>query len=125
MYPQTLLTMISLSISNQWQKLAFCAAIIMCIGSFSANAQTVTTDKLDYYPGDTVFFQGYDWQAGETVQMVLDIYPATLPNDTIYVVADSTGYFYHDQYIIQPAHLGQAFELNATGLSSGLLSQTF
>ena len=36
-----------------------------------AFGQTVTTDKLDYYPGDYVIITGSGWQPGEIVKLHL------------------------------------------------------
>src|SRR5712691_9237565 len=37
----------------------------------SALTATVTTDKVDYQPGDTVVITGTGWQAGETVALTI------------------------------------------------------
>src|SRR5688500_17830331 len=39
--------------------------------SESAAGPTVTTDKLDYPPGDTVTISGSGWQAGDTIALLL------------------------------------------------------
>ena len=38
-------------------------------------AQTVTTDKADYQPGETVVITGTGWTAGETVKLYIEKEP--------------------------------------------------
>ncbi|HEU4940086.1 MAG TPA: hypothetical protein VFT97_00555, partial [Candidatus Eisenbacteria bacterium] len=89
-----------------------------------ASAQTVATDKLDYYPGETVIVTGSGWLPGERVSLFFSETPYQFVPLTLYAEADSTGAIYSDEYIIQPYHLGTAFVLTAYGLTSGLMAQT-
>jgi hypothetical protein len=103
----------------------FAAILLLFVLSADVRAQVVATDTLDYYPGDTVFITGSGFMPGETVQLVFQIYPDPIPNDTLYALADAAGDIYNEDYIIQLIHLGQAFDLTATGIISGLVAQTF
>ncbi|WP_020477117.1 HYR domain-containing protein [Flavobacterium sp. ACAM 123] len=92
---------------------------------FGQTIATVTTDKLDYYPGEYVIITGAGWQAGETVSFHFDETPkpaTCLLSHDIEVVADSQGNIYNNQFLIKENHLGVHFVLTATGLSSGLIA---
>ncbi|KAA5548760.1 T9SS type A sorting domain-containing protein [Adhaeribacter rhizoryzae] len=97
-------------------------SLFLTAGAF---AQTVTTDKLDYQPGDIVKVTGTGWQPGETVQLHFDETPAVCANGhNRYAVADANGNIYNDQYLIEIRHLGVSFVLTATGQTSLLTAQT-
>ncbi|HZY10562.1 MAG TPA: hypothetical protein VFF29_05350, partial [Bacteroidota bacterium] len=44
--------------------------IALCTTATAFAQATVTTDKADYSPGDTVLVTGSGWQPGESVQLV-------------------------------------------------------
>ena len=89
------------------------------------NAQTVTTDKSDYIPGETVVITGSGWTPGETVQLYIEKEPPVTDPVTLYAVADATGNIYNTEYIVQPVDLGVTFTLTATGLTSGYSVMTY
>ena len=85
---------------------------------------TVTTDKEDYQPGDTVTISGSGWLAGETVELVIE---EDTPGADLLVfssVADDNGDFVNRDLLIEERHLGVTFTLTATGLTSGLTAGT-
>ncbi|MHB9129328.1 MAG: immunoglobulin-like domain-containing protein, partial [Candidatus Humimicrobiaceae bacterium] len=87
---------------------------------------TVVTDKPDYMPTDYVLVTGSGWLPGETVKLdfhetLIDLFQQTI---TYYTVADSAGNIRDIQYLIELRHLGASFVLTATGVTSGLTSQT-
>ncbi|MDP4282560.1 MAG: hypothetical protein Q8867_10490, partial [Bacteroidota bacterium] len=91
----------------------------------SAQEATVQTDKTDYYPGETVIITGNNWQPGETVLLVIQhMVFASHPNDTLHVVAFSTGDILNAEYVINPFDIGETFLLTATGQSSNFLATT-
>lgn len=68
-------------------------ALVTCILLLASTAgvgqvATVTTDKVDYIPGEIVFIGGSGWLPGETVLLVIDhlIY-TNYPSDTLSAVA--------------------------------------
>jgi len=88
---------------------------------------TVYTDKPDYHPGDTVEITGAGWQPGEIVQVIFDEVP-DLPfcsGHSLTTIANWNGEIYNKQFIIRQSHLGIFFNLEATGLSSGLTAFTW
>ena len=91
--------------------------------SAQAYAATVTTDRNDYLPGDTVFITGSGWDSGETVALEIVENPLIHPAETLIVTADDMGDI-SAEYAIQEHDLGQAFKLTATGQTSGLTAQT-
>src|SRR6476469_5428688 len=56
------------------------------------NLATVSTDKEDYFPPDTVFITGAGWDAGETVNLVFHEEPLIHPDGGYSVVADGAGH---------------------------------
>ncbi|MFV7237000.1 hypothetical protein, partial [Flavobacterium sp. ZB4R12] len=101
---------------------------LVCFLSFStvlfAQSATVTTDKSDYAPGETVIVTGTNWQPGETVKLTFTETPLIHPEEYLYATADAAGNIYNNQYVIQNHDVGQLFTLIATGLTSGYSAQT-
>lgn len=93
-------------------------------GGESSAGATVTTDKEDYAPGETVIITGASWWAGETVSLLIDEEPATHEPHLFYAVADEDGNFENRDFVIDDHDLGVTFTLTATGQSSGLTAQT-
>jgi hypothetical protein len=75
------------------------------------HAQTVTTDKADYYPGESVIVTGNGWLPGERVSLFFSETPYQFVPLTLYAEADSTGAIYSDEYLIQPYHLTKIHSL--------------
>jgi hypothetical protein len=91
----------------------------------NAGAQTVSTDKDDYHPGEYVTITGSGWSSGETVTLHLDETPTLCPNGhNLYAVADGNGDIVNNQFLIETKHIGVTFVLTATGQTSGLTAQT-
>jgi len=91
-----------------------------------AQEVTITTDKLDYYPGEWVTITGNGWQAEEFVMLSLTHTGDFIPEHThlpFDVQADGAGDIYHKWYV-SDAELGTAFLLSARGLSSGWEAET-
>jgi Galactose oxidase, central domain len=81
---------------------------------------TVTTDKADYAPGDTVNISGSGWQPGEVVQMSLVEVP-DLDGDSpipLSATADANGNFSNITFPINIADLNIRFTLTAVGGAS-------
>jgi hypothetical protein len=113
---------------NGYRSLSAMAAVFLaCLflaGAAYAQSPTVTTDKEDYAPGETVIVTGAGWLSGETVQLVFDETPQIHEPDTLYATADASGNIYNNEYVIQDHDLGQTFILTATGLTSGWTAET-
>ena len=109
-------------------RLAKCtvAAAFLLLLSVPATAQTatVTTDKDDYAPGETVIMTGTGWQPGETVQLLLQENPFTHPDRYLSAVADASGNFTNTEFSPEQHDIGITFTLTATGQSSGFRAQT-
>jgi hypothetical protein len=102
------------------------ATIFFSISSVSAQSTvaTVTTDKADYSPGETVVIEGDGWDAGEQVKLEIDHSTVTHGNTVLYAAADENGHIYNEEFVIEPEHLGEIFTLRATGQSSDRTAQT-
>jgi HYR domain len=91
--------------------------------SLESSSATVTTDKTDYQPGDTVIITGTNWQAGETVELTLHRDNET-PDTVLSAVADADGNIQNAEYLVQQTDLGVVFLLTAIGESSSYSAQT-
>ena len=90
---------------------------------------TLSTDKLDYAPGETVIITGSGWHAGETVNlMVMNLtYPElnSLPHYIDWdVVADEDGNF-SSYWEVTEYELNTELVLTALGQSYGNKEQVF
>ena len=86
---------------------------------------TLTSDKPDYRPGQTVTLTGRGFQPGESVTMVLVDSP---PNhDPVYLtaVADGAGNFTNSDYVVQESDLDVIFTVTATGDTGSMAQTTF
>jgi len=84
---------------------------------------TVTTDKLDYIPGEYVQVSGTGWLLSENVMLVIVEDPVIHPADTLYATADVSGNIFNNEYMIEAHDIGQSFTLTATGSISGFTAQ--
>jgi len=91
---------------------------------FSSSGASITTDKIDYLPGETVVISGAGWRPRETVSMVLYEEPATHGDRTLTSVADAHGNFTNSDLVLEEHDFGVTFLLTATGQNSGFTAQT-
>jgi len=90
----------------------------------SSSAASVTTDKLDYPPGETVTITGRGFQPNENVWMLLHEEPETREDTILMSVADSQGNFTNTEFAPFPIDLNRHFTLTAIGQASGFTAQT-
>src|SRR5690349_6052400 len=90
---------------------------------FSSSNAAISTDKLDYAPGETAHLTGHGFQAGETVRLKIHEDPHTPQERGMDVVADGAGSFVAD-YLVMDYDLDMKFIVGARGLTSGLSAQT-
>jgi VCBS repeat-containing protein len=90
-----------------------------------ASGPTLTTDKPDYLPGDTVLFSGTGWTAGDTVTITVHEDPQwSNPDRTVSAVADANGNLASHEFVVQQRDFGVTFTATAVGNPSGLVAQT-
>ncbi len=82
-------------------------------------AASVTTDRLDYAPGETVTFLGRRWAAGEAVRIELQEEPNQHDDRELLATADESGAFINTDFAPEAHDLGVTFHVTATGLTSG------
>jgi hypothetical protein len=90
------------------------------------NLATVSSDKEDYQPGDTITVTGAGWEPGETVSLLFheEVDPPIHPDKTLSAVADPNGRVLSHEYEVEETDLGVRFTLTATGQTSGRTAQT-
>src|SRR6266550_3774271 len=74
---------------------------------------TVTTDKSDYMPGESVVISGTGWTANQDVALNITDSNSVDRWDVI-VTADGFGNISNSDFVIQPEDVGLAFTLTAT-----------
>ncbi|UWX53945.1 hypothetical protein NYZ99_12665 [Maribacter litopenaei] len=84
------------------------------------NGQTVSTDKLDYLPGEIGYASGSGWAPNEQITLNVHEEPVYHPDVVTYVTADLNGEFSNVQiYEFEEHDYGSSFTLTATGPISG------
>jgi hypothetical protein len=95
------------------------AQAIAAGGSATSTSATVSTDKPDYPPFDTVTVSGTGWQPGETVSLLFHETPQNHQDRTITAVADGSGNIRNRDYSTDDLSLNVSIALTATGQTSG------
>jgi hypothetical protein len=90
------------------------------VGSSGA---AITTDKMDYEPGQIAHITGRGFQPGETVRLKIHEDPHTPQERGFDAVADGQGNFSGD-YVVMEYDLNMKFIAGARGLTSGKTAQT-
>lgn len=76
---------------------------------------TLSSDKPDYHPGETVILTGTGWAPNEVVTVLMTVDPATHEPVTLSLTADVSGNFKNSDYVVQPSDFGVTFHARATG----------
>src|SRR5262249_12476347 len=84
--------------------LILCCCLVLPAAAFAA---TVSTDKADYAPGETVQITGTGWQPGEVVSVLLHEVPTRSPDITLTPTADGSGN-------ITATHVVEEFDLGVS-----------
>src|SRR5690349_1173359 len=84
----------------------------------SSNTTSISTDKMDYSPGETAHISGRGFAAGETVRLKIHEDPHTPQERGFDIAADANGNFTGD-YLVMDYDLGMKFIVSAKGLTSG------
>jgi hypothetical protein len=95
----------------------------LAVGSDTTTGASITTDKDDYAPGDSVRIAGDRWAAGEAVHFHLTREPQTAADGEWDVEADEAGTF-QSGFQVADSDLGVTFTLTATGPMSGSVVKT-
>ncbi|MFO7622589.1 MAG: hypothetical protein R6W81_15215, partial [Bacteroidales bacterium] len=112
----------------KWMRYVTSVILFLLFTGISAitQAQTVSTDKLDYAPGETVTITGSDWMPGETVQITLLHIEPDIPeheHDGWDLIADENGEFI-DYWYVSEQELGTTLHLIAYGTESKQTAET-
>src|SRR5262249_21371550 len=93
---------------------------------YASSGASVSSDLLDYPPGQIAIITGRGFQPGENVTLTFHEYPHvdTAELHTFTVQADAQGNFTFNGYAPEAADLGITYILGAKGESSGRMAQT-
>src|SRR6185436_1202516 len=98
-------------------------AVLSSSAVVASSSASITTDKMDYAPGETAHITGRGFQAGEVVRVKIHEDPHTPQERGFDVTADADGNF-SGQYLVQQYDLDMKFIVGARGLTSGATAQT-
>ncbi len=85
----------------------------------SDDGLSISTDKDDYQPGDTVLLTGAGWPGDDTLDIVLEDEPATHDPHRWTVNVDPDGTFHDATYVVDVGDIGVTFTLTATSRTTG------
>ncbi len=89
----------------------------------ASSTASITTDKMDYSPGQTAHITGRGFQPGEVVRVKIHEDPHTPQERGFDATADAAGNFSGD-YLVQDYDIDMKFIVGARGLTSGVTAQT-
>jgi alpha-D-ribose 1-methylphosphonate 5-triphosphate synthase subunit PhnH len=98
-------------------------AFLSSSASVASSSAAISTDKMDYAPGETATISGRGFQAGEVVRVKIHEDPHTPQERGFDVTADADGNF-SGQYLVMDYDLDMKFIVGARGLTSGRTAQT-
>ncbi|GJM61278.1 hypothetical protein PEDI_18300 [Persicobacter diffluens] len=99
---------------------------LFLISANMAHGQIISTDKVDYMPGETVILTGKGWNPFEKVRFYLEEFPNRHLNKDTTLYANALGQFSEPFYLVQNSDLGVTFQLSAQGgYSSRVVTTTF
>ena len=100
---------------------AFSILITLLALPFALYGQDVTTDKLDYKPGETAYASGTGWFPNENIVLNVHEEPVMHPDVVTNTTSDASGNFTNVAiYNFDASDYGSSFILTATGETSGL-----
>ena len=93
--------------------------VIALATSSSDDGLSISTDKDDYQPGDTVHFTGAGWQPFDVLDIVLTDEPLTHDPHTWSVNVGENGSFHDSTYVVDVGDIDVTFTLTATSRATG------
>ena len=110
------------SLLHTFNLLMLSFAVTFCF-AVTANAQTVTSDKDDYAPGEIAHITGTGWTADDSVHVEFKETP-DYPDYHIYDIKVNADGTWQIDYQIEQRHLGVAFTVVAVGKQSAYRATT-
>src|SRR3954454_4084914 len=110
------------SLLHRFSLLMLCSAVMLCF-AVTSKAQTVTSDKDDYPPGEMAHITGTGWTADDSVHVEFKETP-DYPDYHIYDIAVKSDGTWQIDYQIEDRHLGVTFNVIAAGKESGYRATT-
>ncbi|HEU4932230.1 MAG TPA: MBG domain-containing protein [Pyrinomonadaceae bacterium] len=98
-------------------------AVLSSSAVLGSSSAAITTDKMDYVPGEIATISGRGFQPGEVVRVKIHEDPHTPQERGFDVTADAEGNF-SGEYLVMDYDLNMKFIVGARGLSSGVTAQT-
>jgi hypothetical protein len=97
--------------------------VLATLPAGNTSTARISTDKLDYSPGQTVTISGTGWAAGEAVTITLHEDPLLEQDSSWVAVADGFGHFSSSAFAPDVNDIGTRFVLTADGGTSGMRAQ--
>jgi hypothetical protein len=93
--------------------------VIAAATTTTEDGLSISTDKDDYAPGDTVWFTGSGWPADDVLDILLSEQPETHPPHEWTVAVAGDGTFRDSTYVVDDGDLDVTFTLLATSRETG------
>src|ERR1051326_8986120 len=98
--------------------------VLATLPAGNTSTARISTDHLDYSPGQTVTISGSGWAPGETVTITLHEDPLLEQDSSWTTVADGSGNFTNSMFAPDQLDLGTRFVLTGDGGTSGMRAQS-
>jgi hypothetical protein len=98
--------------------------LLLASAAIAAAQPTLTTDKSDYSPGETVVLSGSGFAPGEIVEMIITCSDDLHPPVRITAIANSLGSFSSTDFVVRTTDAGLTLFVTARGLSSDRIAFT-
>jgi MBG domain (YGX type)/Kelch motif/Galactose oxidase, central domain len=98
-------------------------AVLNSSAVIASSSASITTDKMDYAPGEIAKIAGRGFQPGEVVRLKIHEDPHTPQERGFDATADAEGKF-SGEYLVMDYDLNMKFIVGARGLTSGFTAQT-
>jgi hypothetical protein len=85
---------------------------------------SISTDKSDYAPQETVSLRGHGWTPGESITVVVRQVPEAGADRILQFAADKTGSFLNQSFCPDDRDVGKTLIATARGSISGVVAQT-
>jgi len=106
-------------------QIVICCVLFLCF-YLTSNGQTasVATDKVAYFPGESILISGAVWQPGENVRIIVSKLNNVADSDTLFLTADAQGEILSADYSAEESTEYTVYEVTASGIESQAAATT-
>ncbi|HET6349069.1 MAG TPA: FG-GAP-like repeat-containing protein [Candidatus Krumholzibacteria bacterium] len=104
---------------------ALIALLLAVSATVAFGTASVSTDKENYQPGETVLISGEGWLPGETVALTVLVDETATVRLATQAMANESGAIGNEDFVVAPGDSNTVFRLLAEGQVSGLTADTY